>query len=217
MYYVGAGHGQYNQETNYRYVGCGGDFSNAPRRRDFTCLILLAALALLLALLALWCLWPTDECYIDQATWQYKWSRGRQLRCCARVGIGCPVNRPTATPGPIGPVDPFNCALGDLNWKAGWSQAKKKWCCKVHKKGCPGPGESWVAVPSAEYDCNAGFENFVKGWSSIKKVWCCAQHGKGCIGSGAMNAAQAASEGFGAGAQHGFRAAPVALPQMGTR
>jgi len=218
--YAGPGRGAYVADSRYTYVGYGGDF--APRRRDFTCLICsaaLALLALLLTLLALWWLWPTtNECYTDQANWQYKWSKNKQAQCCASVGIGCPVVLPRASPAKQpGPVDPFNCALGDENWKAGWSQQKKQWCCNVHKKGCPGPGESWAAVPAAEYDCTAGFENFVKGWSTLKKNWCCQKQGKGCVGSGDMNAVQAASQGFGAGAEYGRGAAPVAIASLGTR
>merc|ERR1711933_350115 len=120
-------------------------------------------------------------------------------------GVGCPEVS--------GPVDPFNCALGDLNWKSGWSVTKKQWCCRVHKKGCPAPGEGWTAVPAAEYDCNAGFENWVKGWSGLKKVWCCQKVGKGCPGSGDLNVAQAAGQGFGAGAEYGDHGAPIAFIQ----
>merc|ERR1712228_332388 len=94
---------------------------------------------------------------------------------------------------------------------------KKKWCCRVHNKGCPAPGESWAAVAAASYDCNAGFENFVKGWSILKKNWCCQNQGKGCVGSGDMNAVQAASQGFGAGAEYGDHGAPVAIDSLGTR
>merc|ERR1711920_10330 len=88
LMYTGPGQGAFVAETKYTYVGYGGDF--APRRRDFTCLICsaLALLALLLSLLALWCLWPTNECYVDQANWQYKWSKDKQSQCCASVGIG---------------------------------------------------------------------------------------------------------------------------------
>jgi len=216
--YVGSGQGSHILEPTYRYVGYGGDF--APPRRDFTCLITTCCLLSLLLLipLLLWLLAsPTNECNVDQANWQYHWSKDKQLRCCASVGIGCPLSQPQAPQAAPGPVDPFNCALGDENWKAGWSQQKKQWCCEVHKKGCPEPGESWAAVPADQYDCNAGFENFVKGWSTLKKNWCCQYQGKGCVGSGAMNAAQASSQGFGAGAEYGNRGAPVALPFLGTR
>merc|ERR1712038_2099872 len=71
-------------------------------------------------------------------------------------------------------------------------------------------GEGWEAQPAAEYDCNAGFENWVKGWSIPKKQWCCQKVGKGCVGSGAQTMDQAASQGFGAGAQYGDHGAPVA-------
>merc|ERR1719410_1824115 len=103
-----------------KYVGCGGDYDVRPRR-NFTCLITTCCLMSLLLLipLLLWLLWdgPTNECYIDQANWQYKWSKDKQTHCCTSVGIGCPLTQPRANPpGPVGPVDPFNCALGDQNW-----------------------------------------------------------------------------------------------------
>merc|ERR1711920_522141 len=49
--YVGSGHGDYIQETTYKYVGCGGDF--ARPRRDFTCLITTCCLLSLLLLIPL--------------------------------------------------------------------------------------------------------------------------------------------------------------------
>merc|ERR1712151_935955 len=108
-----------------------------------------------LALLFLvWWWWPVDECYQDQAQWQYKWTRARQIRCCARYGIGC-VNNPTSPPGA---VDPFNCALGYANWKAGWSMNKKNWCCERQGKGCPGSGSNNM-VGAAGDGYGAGAQN----------------------------------------------------------
>jgi len=213
LYYVGPGGGEYCAESTYRYVGYGGDFANVRRRRDFTCLLCTVLLSMLLLLLALmwWWWWPVDECYADQMDWQYKWGKARQIRCCARVGIGCK-NQPTPIPGP---VDPYNCADGYLNWKAGWSRSKKQWCCKVHGKGCQA-NENWVAVPAAEYDCNAAYQNWVKGWSMIKKQWCCQKVGKGCPGSGDQNLVEARDEGYGAGAEYGIHAAPLAIPALGS-
>merc|ERR1712088_218072 len=57
MMYVGGGNGSYRTEQAYRYVGYGGDFTNAPRRRDYTCCIC-ATIGLSLLLLALYLLWP---------------------------------------------------------------------------------------------------------------------------------------------------------------
>jgi len=207
--YVGGGHGAYQTETSYRYVGYGGEFSNVRRSRDFT--ILICASALLLLGLLSWLFWPTSskiDCVIGRENWQYHWNADKQSFCCRTTGVGCPtIPQPAPLPGA---VDPFNCASGYLNWKGGWSVSKKQWCCNVHGKGCPENGEGWEAQPAAEYDCNAGFENWVKGWSIPKKQWCCQKVGTGCIGSGAQNTAQAASQGFGAGAQYGDHGAPVA-------
>merc|ERR1719414_1538099 len=55
MSYVGTGHGEFVQETTYKYVGAGGDFDTVRPRRDFTCIITgccLLSLLLLLPLLA---------------------------------------------------------------------------------------------------------------------------------------------------------------------
>merc|ERR1719225_2511874 len=51
MSYVGTGHGEYIQETTYKYVGAGGDFDTIRPRRDFTCIITGCCLLSLLLLL----------------------------------------------------------------------------------------------------------------------------------------------------------------------
>merc|ERR1711950_31030 len=53
--YVGTGQGEYIQETNYKYVGFGGDFDVVRPRRDFTCFITSCCLLSLLLLLPLLC------------------------------------------------------------------------------------------------------------------------------------------------------------------
>lgn len=215
MTFVGGGQGDFVQDSSYRFVGFGGDFSNIRRRRDFTCLIC-TALSLLLALLAvMWCFWPaaTNECEVDAAVWKYKWDLGKQSRCCALAGIGCSTVQATAAPAPapLGPVDPFNCADGFLNWAAEWSGEKKTWCCGVHHRGCGHP----APAPAAQYDCNSGLANFVKGWSTPKKFWCCTHGGTGCPGSGQLNMIEAGTMGYGAGAQHGREGAPMAPVHYG--
>lgn len=206
MNYVGYGQGGYVQEAGYRYVGFGGDYGRP--RRDFTCCIILSSLLLLIPLLC-WLLWPKGlDCDTGFESCQVMWSPQKQDSCCA-AGRCCPQPVPLPGPVPVGPVDPFNCA-DFQNARSEWSVDKKKWCCDIHGKGCPAPGESYDAVPAASYDCNAAFANWVKGWSIPKKTWCCQQFNKGCIGSGDLNMVTAASEGYGAGAQHGTQGAPVA-------
>jgi len=212
MQYVGCGQGGYIAEQTYRYVGCGGDFSNVRRFRDFTCLIctILSILAmLLLAMLLLSGGGDAIDCKVDAALWQRKWSKNKQTYCCRHIGVGC--EAPVVLPAPeipTGPVDPFNCADGKLNWKSEWSVSKKQWCCKIHGSGCPKNGEGWDAVPAAQYDCDSAFANWVKGWSIPKKAWCCNQVGKGCEGD--MTLEQAAGQGYGAGAEYHDRGAPIA-------
>jgi len=217
MNYVGPGQGGYVQDTGYRYVGYGGDYSGVRPRRDFTCLICLLSLLLLIPLLC-WLFWPaTTDCMTGFDRCQMTWSTTKQSTCCAQ-GQCClqpPAQNQVPLPvAPVGPVDPYNCGEGFQNWEAGWSVEKKKWCCKVHHRGCPANGQGWEAVPATQYDCNAGFANFVKGWSNLKKNWCCQTMNKGCIGSGAMSADQAENLGYGAGAQHGLGWAPEAAVHM---
>jgi len=191
-----------------KWVGYGGDFS-VRRRRDMTCLLITSLLGLLglLALLA-WCFWPNEECRLRLDNWQYEWSREKQNRCCARGFIPCS-DPPPPQPQPfLGPVDPFNCALGDLNWQAGWSLEKKQWCCTEHGKGCGHDGPTVANM----YDCNAGTENWVKGWSDNKKQWCCAHGYKSCP----ADAAAVDGNGYGAGSHGGatpFGAPVAAAPQ----
>merc|ERR1712027_183811 len=139
---------------------------------------------------------------------QYAWTPQKKTECCSQMGRCCAT--PTVLPAPIGEVDPFNCADDWNEWQAGWSPDKKRWCCNIHGKGCPQGGEGYEPIPAASYDCNAGFANWVKGWSVPKKNWCCQQQNQGCVGTGALNMGQAASQGYGAGAQHGTQGARVA-------
>jgi len=202
--YVGCGQGDWVQDTQMRYVGYGGDFGTRPRR-NYAAIICCPLLGLLLLLGALWCLlcWPSDEadCNRHAEDWQFHWSNEKQAYCCRTTGIGCD---PTPNPGPVGPVDPFNCADDFPSWQSDWSGEKKTWCCKIHQRGCG----STADVPANSYDCNSGLANFVKGWSDSKKTWCCFHNGQGCIGD--LSAAEASNQGYGAGAEYGTQGAPIA-------
>merc|ERR1739848_119886 len=95
MSYVGTGHGDYIQETTYKYVGCGGDFDVVRPRRDFTCLITSCCLLSLLLLIPLLC-WlfsgPSStlpfDC-LEGSTWEAQWPQAKKDFCCATVGRGC--------------------------------------------------------------------------------------------------------------------------------
>jgi len=203
--YIGGGRGDFAMEPQMKYVGYGGDYS-VRRAAGFPCLLCLAPLLLALLSLLAWIFWPFDECKKGIENHQIEWSRDKINRCCARGFIPCPplqLGSPVQQ-GPQGPVDPYNCALGDLNWEAGWSTEKKQWCCNEHGKGC---GHDEAAVANM-YDCNAGTENWVKGWSENKKQWCCAHGYKGCP----QDAALVDGQGYGAGSHGGMTpyGAPVA-------
>jgi len=206
MMYVGGGNGSYRTEQAYRYVGYGGDFTNAPRRRDYTCCIC-ATIGLSLLLLALYLLWPRGiDCVTGRETWQRSWSPSRQAYCCRTTGFGCMEVQPPPPPGPVGPVDPFNCADGFGNWEADWSEEKKSWCCNIHGKGCGSRGE----IAASTYDCEVGHDNWVKAWSNGKKNWCCQHFQRGCANQAAMSQGQAASSGYGGGAKYGTGSAGIA-------
>jgi len=215
MQYVGCGQGGYVAEQQYRYVGCGGEFSNVRRVRDFTCLIcsIVSILAMLLLAMLLFSgggdIVDAIDCKADVALWQRKWSKHKQVYCCRTAGVACEVPiEPRGAAVPVGPVDPFNCAEGKLNWRSEWSVQKEKWCCRVHGQGCVQNGESLAAVPAAQYDCDSAFANWVKAWSIPKKAWCCQQASRGCETD--LTLAKAATEGYGAGAKYGDSWAPVA-------
>merc|ERR1719384_685660 len=128
MSYVGCGQGQFIQETTYKYVGCGGDFDAVRPRRDFTCLITTCCLLSLLLPLLLWLLSGTTsselfDCSLGAVNPAVTtvWSPAQQRYCCSTSGVGCATQmpvvpqptppRPTPPPRPVGPVDPFNCAV----------------------------------------------------------------------------------------------------------
>jgi len=209
MNFVGPGQGEYVLESGYKYVGYGGDFGRP--RRDFTCCIgLLTLLSLLLLIPLLLWLFRGMDCDTGFERCQYAWNQQKQTECCSQMGRCCA--RPVVMPSPVdpGPVDPFNCADDWNEWQAGWSVDKKQWCCNIHGKGCAVNGGGYEPTPASSYDCNSGFANWVKGWSIPKKNWCCQQQNKGCVGTGALNMGQAATQGYGAGAQHGTTGAQVA-------
>jgi len=201
--YVGTGQGDYMQETTYRYVGYGGDFTRG--RRDFTCIIISGSVLGLLVLipLLLWLLAGAAEIYDCRAAPGFdpnNWAQEQKDYCCVRIGVGCATTQPvTAAPTPPptppptmtlpnirpnpapapppGPVDP-NCAVGQY---FEWNQYKKEWCCRNHHI-CGRVTQP--PAPADPYNCADGFANWQAGWSVNKKEWCCRVHGKGCPGSG---------------------------------
>lgn len=190
MSYVGAG-GQYVQETSYQFVGRGGDY--ARPRRDLTCGAIVLSLLLLIPLL-MYMLSGTPsqafDCDTDffSGTWEATWPRAQQDFCCTTTGRGCATTAlaapmpiippPTPPPAPAGPVDPFNCAVGEYQ---SWVAAKKEWCCRVHHKcSAPAPLPAPVGPAAGQYDCDAGFVNWQIGWSEPKKQWCCVNQQRAC-------------------------------------
>merc|ERR1712228_512189 len=106
-----------------------------------------------------------------------------------------PPTPPPTRPTPVGPVDPFNCAVDAENT---WAADKKEWCCRIHHRGCPPTAPPPQIImppvqpilppvqpilpprPADPYNCNDGFANWMAGWPIPKKSWCCSNNGKGC-------------------------------------
>jgi len=139
---------------------------------------------------------------------QNLWPAEKAEFCCESFGLGClttalPETTPTVPPTPFptmpptppptmpptlpptffpnappGPVDPFNCAVGEYSM---WAADKQQWCCQHHHT-CGQP--TVQPAPADPYNCADGFANWLAGWSVAKKQWCCRVHGKGCPGQG---------------------------------
>lgn len=180
MTYVGTGHGEYMQETTYRYVGYGGDFDQLRSRRDFTCVITgccLLSLLLLLPLL-LWLLWPgtSTSAPIDCRTREV-FSPEKAEYCCMNYNVGCLTTSratlssssmpPPPTPMPTQPTTIFTTLAPTPATTPGrpvdpfncavdpmtsWIPMKKAWCCRIHHLGCPtvAPTMPPVAPPPAD-------------------------------------------------------------------
>jgi len=169
MSYVGPGQGGYMEETNYKYIGAGGDFDVVRPRRDFTCLITTCCLLSLLLLLPLlmWLLSGLStslpfDCDAGFATgqWETMWSQAQQNFCCSTVGRGCLI---TALPAPepiTPPPTPFPITAPPTP--------------------PPTPPPTQPAKPSGPVDpfnCAVDAENT---WAADKKEWCCRIHHRGC-------------------------------------
>merc|ERR1719210_1344992 len=70
---------------------------------------------------------------------------------------------PTAPPAPVGPVDPYNCAVGQYFT---WDGAKQSWCCSPHHI-CGQPTRP--PAPADPYNCADGCVGWQAGWSVPKK------------------------------------------------
>merc|ERR1719382_1939387 len=166
MSYVGTGHGDYIQETNYKYVGCGGDFDVVRPRRDFTCIITGCALLSLLLMWLLGCLTTSlpFDC-LEGSTFEEEWSQAKRDYCCMTVGRGCPTTRPATalpettptvapTPFPTPPPTP-----------------------PPTRAPAPVPSPPFVppapAGPVDPYNC--AVDSWMM-WAQDKKDWCCNIH-----------------------------------------
>jgi hypothetical protein len=165
--YVGPGHGEYMQETTYKYVGQGGDFDVVRPRRDFTCLITTCCLSLLFLIpLLCWLLSGLTSstslpynCDDNAMQWETMWAPAQQEFCCSTVGIGCATTsfRGTALPEttPTVPPTPFPTQ-------------------PVTPPPTPPPTPGGSVDP---FNCATGVESL---WGADKKAWCCRVHHKGC-------------------------------------
>jgi len=98
MSYVGGGNGEYIEETIYRYVGTGGDYTEEPRRSCAVCWTALGCcLVLMLIPLMCWLLRPAGDsvqqpnidCAYGVDAWSTLWTAEKKEYCCSFVGLGC--------------------------------------------------------------------------------------------------------------------------------
>jgi len=137
--YVGTGHGDYIQETTYRYVGTGcGEFEVVQQKRSRLWMYIGAGIGLLVLILVIVLLLlpapPTTTTtpglpYDCNAGLEQGWSMSQKAWCCTNSGKGCTTTAPTT-------ALPYDCAAGLANAVAGWSAAKKNYCCSKFQKGC---------------------------------------------------------------------------------
>merc|ERR1740116_22222 len=102
------------------------------------------------------------------------WSQAQKDFCCASMGRGCattampPTLPPTLPPfvpptAPPGPVDPFNCAVGQYPM---WAQDKQSWCCRIHHI-CGQPTQP--PAPADPYNCADGSQTGRRAGRSPRK------------------------------------------------
>lgn len=108
--FVGPGHGAFEPQLSYQYVGDGngsfhkGDMATHTgwRLRPW-CRVILLLLVLAGIFLIFWLLWPREEDLVS----------------------------PTSAPSYS-----YDCEDGESDWRNGWSGPKKKWCCLHFERGC---------------------------------------------------------------------------------
>jgi len=152
--YVGSGHGDYIEETTYRYVGAGsGNFEVVQGKSSSLRLYVgvSVGIALLVLILVLFLLPspPTTtttpgtslpyDCMAGFQNWQKGWSISKKAWCCTHQQKGCAPK--TTTPPPTTAL-PYDCDAGIQNAAAGWSDAKNSYCCAKFQKGCAAPAKT---------------------------------------------------------------------------
>merc|ERR1719476_39895 len=182
MSYVGTGHGDYIQETTYKYVGCGGDFDVVRPRRDFTCIITgccLLSLLLLIPLLMwlLGCLTTSlpYDC-LEGSTWEEEWPQAKKDDCCMTVGRGCDTTRPTTalpettptvppTPFPTPPPTPPPTTAPPVTLPVTLPPVTLPPMTLPPMTPAPGPVDPF----------NCAVDVWMV-WAPDKKTWCCTNH-----------------------------------------
>lgn len=185
MNYVGAGAGDWTEETTYRYVGMGaGEFRRAAVPQgggSNVCCCILWLVPLVLCILALPLLYFL-------------------LRGTSTTSTTTTTTPPILTSMPPAPdlttAPEYDCEKDD---ESDWSDAKQTWCCSHAEMGCPTPApmppppppplpppppvldQAPTETPPPETttgaDCLAGDP---ESWDTDKRVQCCLAAGKGC-------------------------------------
>merc|ERR1719367_1796044 len=110
--FVGPGHGAYEPQLSYEYVGDGkGSFHKTDLFLESSwrfrpcCRSVCTALVFGGMLWIFWLLWPREEDMI------------------------VPTSATTTAP--------FDCQEGERDWEQSWGALKKQWCCVHFERGCP--------------------------------------------------------------------------------
>jgi len=212
--FVGNGHGDYIQETTFRYVGHGGDYGKVRKPLNLTLIgtVICCLVGLLVIPLLCWLgsNFGTTQLYnCNKAmNWEVLWPEAQKEFCCTTAGVGCSPTTQPATAGPtspptppptqppvvptlpptpptVPPQTPPHPPADPFNCAVGLYPG---WVQAKQQWCCDIHhicGQVTSPRPPADpFNCAVGFENWQAGWTVAKKQWCCSMHGKGCVNQG---------------------------------
>jgi len=197
MAYVGGNTGTYAQDSQYRFVGQGGDLGGVRPKRDYTCLIAMCMVPLLLLAIPclIWFCWSQThrngiDCQEGFQIWQTSWSAEKKAVCCMQIGLGCASTFPATPP----PTPPPTLPPTQPSTQPPTAPPTQVTTPSTSPPTAPPPNVPPQTLVVDQYNCFVDPQNT---WPMDKRDWCCKSKGLGC-----------ASPGF------AIPAAPVALPSV---